>query len=119
MGTSSSFQSTGAVLSKGGTGCSVQLWRGHRRAVPALPHVELFERTQAAGAIRPDAVVNDVALILEQLASIRLGDEAERTHALRRRYLALALDGLRVRPEHPLPGAPPTDDELTRRWQPG
>src|SRR4051794_34000614 len=45
-------------------------------------NVELFARTRAAGAIRPDADVNDLALILEQLASIRLGD-AERNHALR------------------------------------
>jgi AcrR family transcriptional regulator len=76
-------------------------------------NVELFERTRAAGAIRPDADVNDLALILEQLASIRLGD-AERNQALRRRYLELALDGLRASGE--LPGPPPTDEELTRRW---
>jgi AcrR family transcriptional regulator len=82
-------------------------------------NVELFERTRAAGAIRPEADVNDLALILEQLASIRLGGDAERTLALRRRYLELALDGLRACPDDPLPGPPPTDDELTRRWQPG
>jgi AcrR family transcriptional regulator len=80
-------------------------------------NVELFERTRAAGAIRPDAVVNDIALVLEQLATIRLGSP-ERTHELRRRYLELALDGLRARPGRPLPGAPPGDDELTRRWAP-
>ena len=79
-------------------------------------NVELFERTRASGALRPDVEVNDIALILEQLASIRLGDAA-RTHALRHRYLALALDGLRAAHAGPLPGPPPTDDELTSRWQ--
>jgi AcrR family transcriptional regulator len=79
-------------------------------------NVELFERTRAAGAIRPDADVNDLALILEQLASIRLGDAA-RNQALRRRYLELALDGLRARGGPRLPAPPPTDDELTARWQ--
>jgi AcrR family transcriptional regulator len=79
-------------------------------------NVELFERTRAAGAIRPDADVNDLALILEQLASIRLGDAA-RNQALRRRYLELALDGLRAPGGDPLPGPPPSDDELTARWQ--
>lgn len=81
-------------------------------------NVELFERTQAAGALRADADVNDLALILEQLASIRLGEDAARTQVLRRRYLALALDGLRARPWDPLPGPPPSGDELALRWQP-
>jgi AcrR family transcriptional regulator len=75
----------------------------------------VFERAQKAGAIRPDADVTDLGLIFEQLASIRLGDR-ERTQELRRRYLALALDGLHARAEDPLPGAPPTSEELTSRW---
>jgi AcrR family transcriptional regulator len=80
-------------------------------------NVRLFGAAQAAGAIRPDADVNDIALIHEQLASLRLGDH-ERTRELRRRYLALALDGLRGRPGGALPGAPPADRELAERWEP-
>jgi AcrR family transcriptional regulator len=80
-------------------------------------NVALFERTRAAGAIRPDAEVNDLALVLEQLSSIRLGD-AERARQLRRRYLELALDGLRAEREPPLPGPAPSDEELTARWTP-
>jgi AcrR family transcriptional regulator len=80
-------------------------------------NVELFERARAAGAVRADADVNDIALILEQLASIRLGGD-ERTRRLRHRYLALALDGLRARPGDELPGPPPTSEELTERWRP-
>ena len=80
-------------------------------------NVELFDAAQEAGAIRPDASVNDLALVFEQVASIRLGDE-ERTRQLRRRSLALALDGLRAPAGEPLPGPPATDDELTARWTP-
>lgn len=77
----------------------------------------VFERAQKAGAIRPDADVNDLGMIFEQLASIRLGDR-RRTQELRRRYLALALDGLRAGADDPLPGSPPTSEELTSRWTP-
>ena len=76
----------------------------------------LFERTRAAGALRPDATVNDVALLLEQLASIRLGD-GSRTHQLRHRYLTLGLDGLRAPGRTPLPGPPPNWQELSGRWE--
>ncbi|HZV48893.1 MAG TPA: TetR/AcrR family transcriptional regulator [Candidatus Dormibacteraeota bacterium] len=75
----------------------------------------LFERTRAAGVIRPDVEVDDVFLLLEQLAATRLGDEG-RTRELRQRYLALVLDGLRARPEVPLPGRPPRWEEIGGRW---
>jgi AcrR family transcriptional regulator len=77
----------------------------------------VFERAKQAGVIRADADVNDLGILFEQLASIRLGDD-ERTHALRQRYLRLALDGLRASPHDPLPGPAPTNDELTSRWTP-
>jgi AcrR family transcriptional regulator len=76
---------------------------------------KVFDRAQAAGAIRPDADVTDLGLIFEQLASIRIGDR-QRTNELRRRYLGLALDGLRAAQHDPLPGPAPTSDELTSRW---
>jgi AcrR family transcriptional regulator len=76
---------------------------------------KLFDRAQRAGAIRPDADVSDLGVIFEQLASIRIGDR-ERTDQLRRRYLTLALDGLRAQADDPLPGPAPTGDELTSRW---
>ena len=80
-------------------------------------NVALFSRAQEAGAIRPDASVNDLGPILEQLASLQIGD-AGRSRALRHRYLALFLDGLRTEPADELPAPPPSDDELQRRWQP-
>ena len=79
---------------------------------------ELLTRAQAAGAVRADLVLNDRAMILEQLTAVRLED-AGRTRELRRRYLALQLDALR--PDggrDSLPGRPPTGDELGGRWIP-
>jgi AcrR family transcriptional regulator len=75
----------------------------------------LFERTRAAGAIRPDLDVNDLSFLFEQLASVRLGDEA-RTCQLRHRYLALLLEAMRRPSNPPLPGPPPTWPELHARW---
>ena len=80
-------------------------------------NVALFSRAQQAGAIRPDASVNDLGPILEQLASLQIGD-AERSRALRHRYLDLVLDGLRAGDGAGLPVQPPTDEELQARWQP-
>jgi AcrR family transcriptional regulator len=79
----------------------------------------LVARAKASGDLRPDVTPEDLAMILEQLAAIRVdvfGDVA-RTRELRRRYLALILDGLRATTSM-LPGPPPTQVELGRRWNP-
>jgi AcrR family transcriptional regulator len=75
----------------------------------------LLERTKAAGAVRADLDVNDLTFVFEQVASIRLGDH-ERTGQLRHRYLGLLLDGLRTPSPGPLPGPPPTWQEVSGRW---
>ena len=75
----------------------------------------LFERTRAAGAIRPDLDVNDLSMVFEQVASVRLGDPG-RTGQLRHRYLALLLEAMHAPAATPLPGPPPTWRELTARW---
>lgn len=79
---------------------------------------EIFARVRAAGVVRPDLEVNDLSLVLEQLAGVRLGDE-DRNHELRHRYLTLILDALRHPSPTPLPGRPPTWAELGERWNPG
>jgi AcrR family transcriptional regulator len=81
-------------------------------------NVALFERTRAAGAIRPDVEPDDISILFEQIAAIRLGDE-RRTHELRQRYLTVMLDGLSARPGTPLPGRPPRWQEISERWNPG
>jgi AcrR family transcriptional regulator len=75
----------------------------------------LFQRTVEAGAIRPDVTVTDLSFLFEQLASVRAGDEG-RTRQLRRRYLSLLLDALRVQSGSPLEGAPPAWEEIRDRW---
>ncbi len=80
-------------------------------------NARIVERTKAARGLRPDVVVDDLSMILEQVSSIRLGDEA-RTRELRHRYLALFLHGLRSDEGEPLPGPPPSPDELAERWSP-
>jgi AcrR family transcriptional regulator len=75
----------------------------------------LFERTSAAGAIRDDVEVNDVLVMFEMIAAIRIGNE-RRTRQLRHRYLGMLLDALHQTPEEPLPGPPPDWQELDERW---
>jgi len=91
-----------------------ELYRDSERAQGL--NVRLFERTKAAGAIRPDVEVDDIALLLEQLAAIRMGDE-ERTRQLRHRYLALLLEALQARSDSELPGPAPSWEEIDRRWK--
>jgi AcrR family transcriptional regulator len=79
-------------------------------------NVRLFERTRSAGAIRHDVEVDDLSLLFEQVATVRIGGE-ERTRQLRRRYLALLLDALRVSSGSALPGPPPSWEEISRRWE--
>ncbi|MET0418498.1 MAG: helix-turn-helix domain-containing protein [Actinoplanes sp.] len=75
--------------------------------------IGLFDR--ARPLMRAGAVPADITMLLEMCAAVRLPDAA-RTAELRRRYLALLLDGLRAGRE--LPGPAPAVDELNGRWQP-
>jgi AcrR family transcriptional regulator len=89
----------------------------YRRAEHAEQlNVRLLEQTKAAGAIRPDLVVDDLTFLFEQLASVRVTDN-ERTRQLRQRYLALHLEALHTPSSAPLPGPPPSWEEVRRRWQ--
>jgi AcrR family transcriptional regulator len=90
-----------------------ELYRDSERAQEL--NERLFERARDAGVIRPDIEVDDVAMLFEQLAAVRLGDR-ERTRQLRRRYLELLLDAMRDPSGSPLPGPPPSWEEIQRRW---
>jgi AcrR family transcriptional regulator len=80
-------------------------------------NARILKRTKARGGLRRDVVVDDLSMILEQVSSIRLGGP-KRTRELRRRYLALFLDGLRADGADRLPGPPPRPEELSSRWSP-
>jgi AcrR family transcriptional regulator len=71
----------------------------------------VFKRAQKGGAVRADAVAEDMANVFEQLSAIR-GPTAKRTAELRKRYLTLQLDGLRPRKKaQTLPGPAPREKD--------
>jgi AcrR family transcriptional regulator len=76
---------------------------------------QIVDRARTAGVVRDDLVTDDLSLIFEQLAAIRVGDD-QRTRQLRQRYLALLLDAVHNPSTAALPGPPPTPDELSGRW---
>jgi AcrR family transcriptional regulator len=80
---------------------------------------ELVRRAHASGRLRPDVGAGDLPMVFEQLSAVRVEDD-ERTQALRRRYLALQLDSLRVHPGTSMPAVQlppgPTPEELGERW---
>jgi AcrR family transcriptional regulator len=93
------------------------LWQDAARA--AELNQAIYVRTKED--LRPGIVVEDFGVILEQITSIKLGDEA-RTNQLRHRYLTLMLEAMHRPGERPggdseLPGPPPSNDELTNRWR--
>jgi AcrR family transcriptional regulator len=77
---------------------------------------QILDRLKAAGALRREIEVGDLSLLFEQLQAIHISDEA-RTGELRRRYLALMLDGLHAVAATPLPGPAPQWEEINRRYQ--
>jgi AcrR family transcriptional regulator len=76
---------------------------------------QLLERTKAAGALRADIEVADLHFIFEQLQAIKVADP-ERTSVLRHRYLALYLEALHLPAASPLPGPPPTWEDVRGRY---
>jgi AcrR family transcriptional regulator len=76
---------------------------------------ELF--TRFAPVLRPGVEVHDLSLVFELVAAVKLPD-AERTNALRHRYLEVILDGLRAGHGGALPGPAPSWQDLSARWQP-
>jgi len=74
---------------------------------------KVFARVKSE--LRPEIGVNDIALVFELVAAVRIGDVA-RTRQLRHRYLATILDGMRATGVGKLPSSPPTWQELSSRW---
>jgi AcrR family transcriptional regulator len=77
---------------------------------------KVFDRVR--GELRTGVAVHDLTAVFELLAAVKTPDQ-RRTRELRRRYLAVFLDGLRAGPDQdPLPGTPVSWQEVTSRWQP-
>jgi AcrR family transcriptional regulator len=77
---------------------------------------ELFALVRAV--LRPDLALHDLSLSFELVAAVKVADPA-RTAELRRRYLALILDGMRAGDRGELPGSPPGWQEISERWNAG
>jgi AcrR family transcriptional regulator len=77
----------------------------------------IVDRVRGLAVVRQDLEVGDLSLLFEQLASIRVRDP-ERSRALRQRYLVLILIGLHACESEPLPGPPPTVEEIRQRYKP-
>ena len=76
--------------------------------------IKLFDRTKAAGVLRPGLTFVDIGLLLEMVSSARLGD-AKRTAEMRRRYLDVIIAGT-LPSAGRLPGKAPTWAEQAARW---
>ena len=88
-------------------------WRDGEKSVQL--NTRLLDRTKEAGVLRQEIEVGDLSLLFEQLAAVKV-ENPERTRQLRQRYLALLLDALRDTSAAPLPGPPPSWEEISRRW---
>lgn len=72
---------------------------------------QLFDRAHEAGAIRADAVAEDIAAVFALLGpAYAMGRTVH--PAVWRRYLVLLLDGLRAEGKTSLPGPPPTAADI-------
>ena len=74
---------------------------------------KLFERVKPT--LRRGVDVHDLSLVFELVAAVKVSDR-ERTLQLRRRYLAVILDGLKKTNSAKLPAPPPTWQEINERW---
>ncbi len=74
--------------------------------------LEILDRAQRSGELRPDITLADMAFVLWGVAAT-----IRATHKVApgawRRHLALTLDGLRATTAHPLP-TPPMSTQQTR-----
>ena len=78
---------------------------------------EVLQRAQAASAVRDDINANDIGRFFEMLRAVRIADP-DRSDALRRRYIALFVPAFQAPGSGPLPGPPPTWQEIAAAWNP-
>lgn len=76
----------------------------------------LVERAAETGRLRRDVTGADLTLLVTQISAVEAAD-ADRTAALRDRYLTLTLQGLALRAAPDLPGPAPDAAELEAPWR--
>jgi AcrR family transcriptional regulator len=84
------------------------LTRGRTRIRPLVE--ELVRRAQAAGSLRPDVVFEDISVLLWTTGRV-IDATRDVEPDFCRRYLALAVDGLRASGATPLPRPPLTPEQ--------
>ena len=90
------------------------MWRSSRRGRELLETV--VARARRDGRLRPDVTALDVAWLVEHFGRRAAAPGDAEDDNVRRRLLAIALDGLRSPPPEPLPGTPPSAEHYQRRW---
>lgn len=106
---------SGALGSLAGTiETTPQLWETSRRSRELLD--EVVARAHRARTLRPDVTALDVAWLIELFGHRGPARPGTDDDNVRRRLLAIALDGLRAR-KTPLPGTPPTAEHYEARWK--
>jgi AcrR family transcriptional regulator len=112
--TSVGFRS-GALAPLAGTiDTTPEMWKVARRGQRLI--AKLVTRAHTTGALRPDVTALDIAYLIEQFGARRSTEPTDREDNVRRRLLAIALDGLRARDAEPLPGIPPRAKDYEARW---
>jgi len=91
------------------------MWQTSRRARRLLQ--EVVARASREGALRPDVTALDVTWLIELFSRQSPGRPGPEDENVRRRLLAIALDGLRARDAEPLPEPPPSAQAYEERWR--
>ena len=91
------------------------MWRLAKRGRGLVE--QLATRAHRSGALRPDAAALDIAYLIEQFARRTSTESTDEEDNVRRRLLAIALDGLRAPGTEPLPGTTPSAVKYEKRWR--
>lgn len=106
---------SGAFAPLAGTFDTTPQMRATSRRIRALAE-EMVARAHRDGVLRPDVTALDIAWLVELFSRRGPARRTAEDDDIRRRLLAIALDGLRARDAPPLPGPPPTTEHYVARW---
>lgn len=91
-----------------------EMWRVARKCDEVAGRI--VARAHEAGALRSDVSTLDISLLMEQFSRPAPGPPSEEHEQVKRRLLAIALDGLRAPGATELPSEPPSAEWYERRW---
>ncbi|TMR33015.1 TetR/AcrR family transcriptional regulator [Nonomuraea zeae] len=77
---------------------------------------ELTARAHRAGVLRTDVTTMDISLLIGQFSRTTPPPPGHSEEEIRSRLLAIALDGLKVHSNDPLPGKPPNAERYQALW---